>query len=120
MNKSVRFFLTAAGILVAAQIAWAHAFLDHAEPAVGGKIHGSPAAVRVWFSEKLEPALCKLQVFDESGQEVDKREPPSLGEPTMLTVALLPLRPGKYKVVWRAVSVDTHVTSGDFKFEVTL
>jgi len=28
------------------------------------------------------------------------------------------LKPGKYKVVWRAVSVDTHATNGDFKFEV--
>ena len=27
------------------------------------------------------------------------------------------LKPGKYRVTWRAVSLDTHVTTGDFKFE---
>jgi len=54
--------------------AWAHAFLDHAEPAVGSKVHGPPAHVKIWFTEKLEPALSKIQVFDSSGLEVDKRD----------------------------------------------
>jgi copper resistance protein C len=36
----------------------------------------------------------------------------------LLTVSLPELKPGKYKVVWHVVSVDTHVTTGDFAFEV--
>ena len=35
----------------------------------------------------------------------------------LLTVSLPELKSGKYKVVWRAVSVDTHVTTGNFTFE---
>jgi copper resistance protein C len=50
-----------------------HAFLDHASPGVGSKVHGSPAEVRVWFTEKLEAAFSKLQVFNEAGQQVDSR-----------------------------------------------
>jgi methionine-rich copper-binding protein CopC len=38
--------------------------------------------------------------------------------PALLTVSLPELKPGKYKVVWRAVSVDTHVTTGNFTFEL--
>jgi copper resistance protein C len=34
----------------------------------------------------------------------------------LLSVSLPELKPGKYKVVWRAVSVDTHVTTGNFTF----
>ena len=101
-------------------ISWAHAFLDHAEPAVGSQIHSSPAEVRIWFSEKLEPALSRIQVFDAAGSEVDKRNVHVDGSnPALLEVGLSPLKPGKYKVVWRVVSVDTHVTSGNFAFEVT-
>ena len=37
----------------------------------------------------------------------------------LLEVGLPALKPGKYKVVWRVVSVDTHVTTGDFTFEIT-
>ena len=61
-------------LLAPAFAAWAHAFVDHAEPAVGSQIHGAPTQVKIWFTEKLEPALSKIQVFDTSGLEVDKRD----------------------------------------------
>ena len=97
----------------------AHAFLDHANPAVGSKVHGSPAEVKVWFSEKLEAAFSKLQVFNEAGQEVDNRNQRlDPGNAALLIVSLPPLRPGIYKVVWHVVSVDTHTTQVSFKFEV--
>jgi methionine-rich copper-binding protein CopC len=35
-----------------------------------------------------------------------------------LGVSLPPLAPGRYRVAWRAVSVDTHVTAGDYAFDV--
>ena len=83
--------------------------LDHAEPAVGSQIHGAPAQVKIWFTEKLEPALNKIQVFDSSGQQIDKRDIKiDQSNGALLTVSLPELKPGKYKVLWRAVSVDTH------------
>jgi copper resistance protein C len=36
----------------------------------------------------------------------------------LLHVSLPPLSAGTYKVAWRVVSVDTHVTSGNFTFRV--
>ena len=99
--------------------AWAHAFLDHAVPAVGSQVHGTPAQVKLWFSEKVEPALSRVQVFDEAGHEVDRRDVRSdAGDAAALVVSLPALKGGKYKVVWRAVSVDTHVTNGSFGFEI--
>jgi methionine-rich copper-binding protein CopC len=97
----------------------AHAFLDHASPEVGGKVHGSPKEVKVWFTEKLEVAFSKLQVFNEAGQEVDSRdERLDPNNAALLIVSVPPLKPGTYSVMWRVVSVDTHTTHGSFKFEV--
>lgn len=111
--------LTACTLLLLIQVGWAHAFLDHAQPAVGSQIHSSPAQVKIWFTEKLEPALSNIQVFDTSGQEVDKRDGKiDQSNAVLLTVSVPELKPGKYKVVWRAVSVDTHVTTGNFTFEL--
>ena len=77
--------------------------------------------MKIWFTEKLEPALSKIQVFDTSGLEVDQRDAKiDQSNAALLTVSLPELKPGKYKVVWRAVSVDTHVTTGNFTFELTL
>ena len=97
----------------------AHAFLERAEPAVGSTVQTSPSEVRVLFTENIEPALSTVQVFDASGREVDKQDVhlDRLNH-AVLHVSLPPLEVGSYKVVWRAVSVDTHVTKGSFDFRV--
>ena len=98
----------------------AHAMLDHAEPAVGGTVNAPPTEVKLWFTEALEPAFSTVQVFDQQGQRVDQQDarPQSSSKAKVLRVALKPLSPGIYKVVWRVVSIDSHVTQGEFTFQV--
>jgi methionine-rich copper-binding protein CopC len=105
-------------LLPAARVS-AHAFLEHSDPPVGGKVHSAPAAVRIWFTEAIEPASSSLQVFDAAGKQVDKKDTHlDRSNRSLLQVSLPPLGPGTYKVVWRVVSLDTHVTKGDFRFQV--
>ena len=106
-------------MMVAIREVGAHAFLDHAAPAVGSAIRGSPAQVRLWFTQELEPAFSTVKVLDRSGTQVDKQDKQvDRANPALLQVSLPELAPGKYRVVWRALSVDTHVTEGDFTFDV--
>jgi len=97
----------------------AHAFLERADPGVGSTIQTSPSEVRIRFTENIEPAVSSIQVFDASGKEVDKRDLHlDRSDHALLHISLPPLGVGTYKVVWRVVSVDTHVTNGDFTFRV--
>jgi methionine-rich copper-binding protein CopC len=97
----------------------AHAFLTHAAPAVGSEVQKSPGEVRIWFTEKIEPAFSRIQVFNSSGRKVDKGDVHlDRSDQTLLHVSLPSLEAGIYKVVWRVVSVDTHVTNGSFTFQV--
>ncbi len=97
----------------------AHAFLKGAEPSVGSTVQTAPNEVRIRFTENIEPAFSKIQVFNVSGNEVDKRDVHlDRSDPAVLQVSLPPLGTGTYKVVWRVVSVDTHVTEGSFSFRV--
>jgi len=97
----------------------AHAFLDHATPAVGSVIHGSPSEVRLWFTQELESAFSSVKILDRDGKQVDKQDQHAdRANPAMLQVSLPQLPPGRYRVVWRVLSVDTHVTEGDFVFDV--
>jgi copper resistance protein C len=97
----------------------AHAFLRHAEPGVGSAVATSPNEVRIQFSEAVEPAFSKIQVFAASGKEVDKGDVRlDSSDHAVLKVSLPPLEAGTYKVVWRVVSVDTHVTKGNFTFRI--
>jgi methionine-rich copper-binding protein CopC len=99
--------------------AGAHAFLDHALPRVGSTIKASPPQLKIWFSQRLEPAFSRVQVFDSSGKRVDNGDSRvDSSDDTLLTASLPQLAPGTYRVAWRVLSVDTHVTEGDFSFDV--
>ena len=107
-------------LLTGAAGAGAHAFLDRADPRAGSTVKVAPAQVRIWFTESLEPAFSSLRIVNEAGRRVDKGD--SQVDPTnlrLLRVSLPPLPPGTYKVIWRVLSVDSHVTEGDFTFRVT-
>jgi copper resistance protein C len=103
----------------AAPPARAHAFLDHASPAVGSSVPTAPPAVTLWFTQDLEPAFSDATVTNEAGQRVDlgKAQIPR-GSPDELQIGLKPLTPGTYLVSWHVVSVDTHPTEGTFTFDV--
>ena len=98
----------------------AHAFLKDAEPGVGSTVQTSPSEVRIRFTENIEPVFSSIQVIDASGKQVDKRDVHlDRSDRALLHVSLPRLRAGIYKVVWRVVSVDTHVTNGSFTFRVS-
>lgn len=107
-------------LALAAPAAGAHAFLDHAEPAVGGAVAESPRVIRLWFTEDVEPKFSKIELSEAAGGRI-AAGPVSIG-PNDRSELDLPvsgaLPPGVYKVSWRVVSTDTHQTEGDFTFEV--
>lgn len=107
-----------AGLALAslAPLAAAHAFLDHASPRVGAEVHGSPAQVTLSFTADIEPAFSRVSVTDAQGKQLDRGDKQVEG--STMRVSLPPLAAGTYRVRWRVLSVDTHVTEGDFTFKV--
>ena len=120
MKTSLLILLVAALVTTFVSRANAHAFLDHAAPAVGSAVQGSPTEVKLWFTQALEPAFCTVRVLDGKERTVDAGDKAvGAADRTLLRVSVRPLSPGTYRVVWRVLSVDTHVTEGDFTFDVT-
>jgi copper resistance protein C len=118
-----RFFIRAVllGLVLVGGIstANAHAFPDHSEPAVGSTLNLPPMRVRVWFTEALEGAFSSMIVTDSSGHAVVQgKATVDPKDPKLLEVNLVRLTAGTYRVKWRAVSVDTHTTEGDFTFTI--
>ncbi|HEX3798334.1 MAG TPA: copper resistance CopC family protein [Verrucomicrobiae bacterium] len=99
--------------------AWAHAFLDHAEPRVGSAVAQSPGEIKIWFTQNIEAAFSSMEVRDAQGKQVDKKD--SHLDPqskSLLLVSVPALAPGTYTVAWHVISVDTHKTQGHFEFTV--
>ena len=119
-KRLVPFVVAALSVMAAAVRVEAHAFLVRAEPRVGSKVNKVPTEVRVWFSETVQASVSSIRVFNESGKQVDKKDTHSdRANRAVICVSLIPaLTPGSYKVVWRVTSADTHVTSGNFHFQI--
>lgn len=106
-------------LLLSTVTADAHAHLVEAAPAVGSVATHAPSEVVLTFSESIEPAFSSLEVQDETGHRVDKDDKHvDAMNSHILHASLKSLVTGRYHVFWRVVSVDTHVTTGDFIFQV--
>lgn len=98
--------------------AHAHALLDHADPRVGNTVE-PPHAVSLWFTQNLENGFSTIAVFDAAGARMDAgRAVVDGGDPRLLKVPVRTLAAGTYRVKWHVLSVDSHVTEGDFSFRV--
>jgi methionine-rich copper-binding protein CopC len=119
--KIIRILVLLLGLLITcASMAQAHAFLDSAVPAVGGKVKSSPTVVKLWFTRHLRPGDTMVQVFNDAKKQVDEGDSKvDKDDPTLLTVSVPKLASGTYTVTWTAVClVDGHTTHGSFTFDV--
>lgn len=96
-----------------------HGFLERSDPRAETTVRTPPTRVRLWFTGAIEPAYSRVEVLDGQARRVDVGE--GVVDPETrksLTVAVPPLPPGRYRVEWRVLSVDTHVTEGSFSFRI--
>jgi methionine-rich copper-binding protein CopC len=122
MVKRTFIFLLALGLAafgIPPSAVQAHVTPDHSEPRVGSTVKTPPQIVRIWFDGYLEPAFSTIKVYSKDEKRVDKQNGQVSGsDPTLLEVGLPRLLPGRYRVIWNVVAVDSHRTEGDFWFTV--
>lgn len=120
MLSALRVAVGLAVLLIFAPDGHAHAFLDRASPAVGSTVHAPPTSIRIWFTQEIESAFSTIKLIDAKGSVIassNKAVDPS--DRMLLRLPIQPLPPGTYRVVWHVLSIDSHVTEGDFTFEIT-
>lgn len=112
--------LAAAGVVVWASPAWAHANLASSDPADGAVLSTAPSQVTMTFTEPPDPELSKVLVLDAAGQQV-QASPAVAGSVPRSLVVPLPgdLPDGVYTVSWQVVSEsDGHLTANAFSFGI--
>jgi copper resistance protein C len=112
-------FLALVAWVLGFSLALAHSGLQRAEPPVESTLKRPPKELKLYFSERLEPAYSRARVEDGQGARVDRDDSRvDRSNPLLLRVTLPPLAPGTYTVIWRVLSVDSHITEGRFTFRV--
>jgi len=97
----------------------AHAFLEQATPAVGGAVAASPREIRLTFSEGVELRFSGIALATIDGRRIATGPVAAApGDNKQLVLMIPPLAPGRYRVSWHVVSVDTHRTEGEYTFTV--
>ncbi len=103
--------------------AGAHARISHVSPADGAVVEVLPDSVSITFVAK--PATVEgdpVMVYDPMGRRVDDGDPQVGDDGQVLSVGLdgSPGHPaGRYEILYRVASADTHVLTGRFGFTVT-
>ncbi|MGP0060869.1 MAG: copper homeostasis periplasmic binding protein CopC [Beijerinckiaceae bacterium] len=112
--------ITVFACALAATVAFAHAFLERAVPGVGATVTGSPSELQLTFTQNIVLSFSGVQISAVGGGAIPAGKPTlDPASPNVLHVRLgQALKPGTYAVSWHVVSVDTHPTSGTYKFTV--
>lgn len=119
MLRRISMLILVGSMMVVAP-AGAHPVLKATNPAQNGAAIRSPTEIRLTFSERLIPQFSGSQVADLRGRVIangtavrnasDKRQ--------LIVPLKVRLAPGRYRVIWHAVSADTHRIAGSYSFRV--
>ena len=111
------------GVLIALVVALvpgdaaAHTFVSRTEPRSGATVAEPPATIRIWFDGPVEPLFIDVRVEDSGKRRVDRGDGRrSTTDNTLVEVGLVPLAPGRYRVLWSVIARDGHRRDGDFSF----
>ncbi len=110
--------LVLAGLLLPLQ-AWAHATPTQYLPAAESVQSAAPAEISIRFTERIEPEVSTITVFDPNGQRTQSQATVSKEDRRTLRMPLVATGTGTYTVSWNVVSADDgHFTRGAFSFAV--
>jgi methionine-rich copper-binding protein CopC len=114
--RGVLALVMALGLVSAAA---AHGVLERTEPRGGSTLKTAPSQVSLLFTGAIEPAYSRVQVVNGGGRRVDLGDSSvDAANRALLRVSLPALPPGRYTVAWRVLSIDSHVTEGEFTFRI--
>ncbi len=112
-------FVCAAGLVVFAPGASAHAVLIDTSPSAGQSVTSSPSSVSLTFNDDITVESNAIRLFDVKGRLLDigtTQVDPSNAKKVFATVPTL--NNGTYVVAWRATSPDSHPVNGAFTFAI--
>jgi len=119
IHRRVAMAALSVGLLLVPGPTLAHSLLVRSQPERRATVTRAPEEVRLWFSERIEPAYARVSVWDAGGKQVDAGDAAvDQADATTLAVRTPGLRAGRYTVRYRVLSVDGHIVESSFDFTV--
>jgi methionine-rich copper-binding protein CopC len=115
LSRMVTFGVALIGLTALVQ---AHTKLEKSEPAAGAVLTAAPKQIQLWFNEKLDAAVSKIELTNPAGK-VELGPVHRMGDKTLMAVISGKLASGTYTVAWQTAGDDGHAVKGDFTFSVS-
>lgn len=101
----------------ATQVCWAHAILRESKPALNSTVQGPEIDVSMRFNVRIDGTRSRVLLVAPDGTST------ALGLAKQTNEAILQahaagLKPGAYKLQWRVLASDGHMSSGVIPFTV--
>lgn len=104
-------------ILAATTPVWAHAVLMESQPKMNSAVKGPDVPIRLRFNVRVDGKRSRLQLLTPDGSTVQV-EAPKQTAPDILESHINGLKPGSYKLQWKALASDGHMSNGEVDFTV--
>jgi len=101
----------------AAQSVWAHAVLMQSKPAGSSTVQGPNIPIWLRFNVRVDGKRSRLTLVSADGNSVDLPAPTQTA-PDILETHATGVKPGAYKLQWRALASDGHMSNGEVDFTV--
>jgi methionine-rich copper-binding protein CopC len=118
LSSTPRRIVVVGGLLLLwAALPQAHTKLEKSEPAAGAAVTAAPKEIQLWFNEKIDLAVSKIELTSPSGK-VELGPTHSMGDKTLMAAISGRVTGGTYTVAWQTAGDDGHLSKGDFTFTV--
>jgi methionine-rich copper-binding protein CopC len=117
LHRIHRTMLVLVAVLTLTAWAQAHTTLQKSEPADGATLTTPSTSVQLFFNEKPDLKVTKVDITGPSGK-VELGPAHSMADNDIMAAIKGPLGNGKYTVNWQAAGKDGHVQKGAFSFSV--
>jgi methionine-rich copper-binding protein CopC len=90
---------------------------EKSEPATEAALTAPPKQLQLWFNEKIDVAVSKIELSSPAGT-VALSPVHAMGEKSLMAGITGKMPDGTYTVAWQTAGDDGHVVKGDITFAV--
>lgn len=96
---------------------WAHAVLMESKPKINSTVKGPDIPIWLRYNVRVDGKRSRLQLIAPDGSTVSV-DAPKQSAPDVIESHVAGLKPGEYKLQWKVLASDGHMSSGEVDFTV--
>ncbi len=101
----------------AAQVCWAHAILRESTPAINSTVSGPDLDITMRFNVRIDGSRSRVLMVAPDGT-TSALKLATQAKPDILQTRATGLKPGAYKLQWKVLASDGHMSNGEIPFTV--